>query len=73
PAGAPVAGATLTLNGGDLRLGTTVTTDSSGAYDSGPLAIGRYTVSVSAPGYAGSQSAASVNAGASTVLDVNLQ
>ncbi|MGH9569415.1 MAG: carboxypeptidase regulatory-like domain-containing protein, partial [Candidatus Angelobacter sp.] len=73
PAGAPVAGAILALNGGDLRLGTTVTTDSSGAYDSGPLAIGRYTVSVSAPGYAGSQSAASVNAGASTVLDVNLQ
>ncbi|HEV8492816.1 MAG TPA: carboxypeptidase regulatory-like domain-containing protein [Candidatus Angelobacter sp.] len=71
--GAPVAGATLTFTGGKLRLSKTVTTDAAGLYNSGWISIGPYTVSVAAPGYAGLSTAATVNTGLVTPLDVTIK
>jgi len=70
--GAGIPGATVTFSGGDLRFSNTVTTDSRGAYDSGPIGIGQYTVSVSAEGHSGTSASASVATGASVNLNVTL-
>jgi Carboxypeptidase regulatory-like domain/Calcineurin-like phosphoesterase len=71
--GTPVGGATITLSGGKLRLSKTVTADSTGAYNSGWIAVGAYTISVAAPGYAGVSTAAAVNTGLVTPLDITLK
>jgi hypothetical protein len=71
--GTPVAGATITLSGGKLRLTRTVVSDASGAYNSGWIAIGGYTVSVTAPGAAGASVATTVNTGLVTPLDLTVQ
>jgi len=71
--GTPMGGATITLTGGKLRLSKTVIADAAGAYNSGWIAIGAYTVSVAAPGYAGVSTAAAVNTGLVTPLDVTLK
>ncbi|HET8892223.1 MAG TPA: carboxypeptidase regulatory-like domain-containing protein [Candidatus Angelobacter sp.] len=71
--GTPVSGATITLTGGKLRLSKTVTADAAGAYNSGWIAVGAYTVSVAAAGYAGSSASAAVNTGLVTPLDVTLK
>jgi calcineurin-like phosphoesterase family protein/carboxypeptidase family protein len=70
--GAPVSGAILNLTGGKLRMNKTVTTDGSGSYNSGWIAIGSYAVSVSATGYTGTGATASVNTGLTTTLDLSL-
>jgi hypothetical protein len=70
--GAPVAGAILTFTGGKLRLSKTVVTDGSGAYSSSWIALGSYTVSVSATGYAATSGAAIVNTGTTTALNFSL-
>jgi hypothetical protein len=70
--GAPVAGATLTFTGGKLRLSRTVLTDGSGAYNSSWIAVGSYTVSVSATGYAAASGTATVNTGLTTALNFSL-
>jgi hypothetical protein len=70
--GAPVSGATLTFTGGKLRLSKTVVTDGSGAYSSSWIAVGSYTVSVSATGYAAGSGAAMVNTGLTTALNFSL-
>ncbi len=70
--GAPVGGATLTFTGGKLRLSKTVVTDGSGAYSSSWIAVGSYTVSVSATGYAAASGAATVNTGLTTTLNLSL-
>jgi hypothetical protein len=70
--GAPVAGATLTFSGGKLRATKTVVTDGSGAYNSSWMAIGSYTVSVSATGYAATTSTATVSTGLTTTLNFRL-
>jgi hypothetical protein len=70
--GAPVAGAILIFTGGKLRLSKTVVTDGSGAYSSSWVALGSYTVSVSATGYAGTSGAATVNTGLTTALNFSL-
>src|SRR6478672_3404436 len=44
--GVSLAGATVTFTGGKLRQSKTVTSDSTGAYSSGWIAIGSYTVTV---------------------------
>lgn len=49
--GAPVVGATITLQGGNLPTTDTVTTNSSGSYTSNWDPIGTYTVTCSAPGF----------------------
>ena len=71
--GAPVAGAALTFSGGALRLTKTVIADGAGAYNSGWISVGKYTVSVAAPGYAGANTAATVNSGLTTQLGFTLK
>jgi hypothetical protein len=71
--GAGIAGATVTFSGGDLRFSSTVTTDNQGAYDSGPIGIGQYSVSVSAAGHSSANASASVATGSSVTLDLTLK
>ena len=71
--GAPIAGATLTFTGGKLRLTKTVTANGSGAFSSGWTSVGSYTVTVSAPGFTGISTTATVNTGLTTVLNVTLE
>jgi len=71
--GAPVIGATLTISGGKLRLSKTITSDGAGSYNSSWIAIGSYTVTVSAPGYAAVTGTATVNTGLTTALDFTLR
>jgi predicted MPP superfamily phosphohydrolase len=71
--GAPVAGATVTLTGGKLRLAKTVVSDGAGVYNSGWIAIGTYTVSATATGYAGASLPATVNTGLTTQLAFTLK
>jgi hypothetical protein len=71
--GAPVAGATLTFTGGKLRLSKTATADGSGAFNSNWISIGSYTVTVSAPSFAGVSTTATVNTGLVTPLNVTLK
>jgi hypothetical protein len=71
--GMPVAGASVTITGGKLRSGKTVVSDASGSYSSGWIAIGGYTVSVTAPGAVGATVAATVNTGLVTPLDLTVQ
>jgi large repetitive protein len=70
--GAPVS-ATVTFTGGKLRLTKTVTADGAGAYNSGWMAVGTYTVSVAASGYTNAGAPASVNTGLTTLLDFTLK
>ncbi|HSM84949.1 MAG TPA: carboxypeptidase regulatory-like domain-containing protein [Candidatus Limnocylindrales bacterium] len=72
-AGAAIPGATLNFIGGDLRFSSTVTTDGNGFYDSGPIAIGSYSVLASASGYTGARATTSVTAGSSQTLDMSLK
>jgi predicted MPP superfamily phosphohydrolase len=71
--GAPVSGATLTFTGGKLRLSKTVRADGAGAYNSSWISVGSYAVTVSAPGFAGASTAANVNGGLTTALNVTLR
>ena len=71
--GAAISGATLRFSGGDLRFNTSVTTDSRGFYDSGPIGTGQYAISVSATGHSGAKTNTSVIAGSSLTLDLTLQ
>jgi Carboxypeptidase regulatory-like domain/Calcineurin-like phosphoesterase len=70
--GAPIPGATLSFNGGDLKLSSTATADSRGSFNSGPIGTGWYSVTVSAPGYSSVQANASVAAGGSVQLNFKL-
>jgi hypothetical protein len=70
--GAPVAGATLTFTGGNLRLSKTITADGAGAFNSNWTSVGSYTITVSAPGFAGVATTATVNTGLITPLNVTL-
>lgn len=71
--GSAISGATLNFSGGALRFNTTVTTDSHGFYDSGPMGTGQYAISVSATGHGSIKASTSVAAGASLTLDLTLQ
>jgi hypothetical protein len=71
--GAAISGATVTFAGGDLRFTSSATTDARGAYDSGPIGTGFYTVSVAASGHQTKQTNASVAAGGSAVANLTLQ
>ena len=72
-AGAPVAGAILTFTGGKLRLTKTITADGAGAFNSSWISIGSYTVTVAAPGFATVSTAATVNTGLTTALNVTMK
>ncbi len=52
PSGAVVPGANVTITGTDTGSVKVLTTDASGFYSVGPLNPGKYTVDVSAPGFA---------------------
>jgi hypothetical protein len=71
--GSALSGATVTFSGGDLRFTSSVTTDSSGFFDSGPIGTGSFNVSVSAAGHSTADTSASVSAGSSVNLDVTMQ
>ena len=71
--GRVVVGASVTITGGKLRAAKTVVSDASGAYSSGWIAIGSYTVAVTAPGTIGASAAATVNTGLVTPLDITLE
>lgn len=71
--GAPVIGATITLTGGKLRLSKTVISDGTGSYNSSWIALGTYTVTVSAPGFTPASGTATVNTGLTTTLNFTLQ
>src|SRR5262249_3118641 len=70
--GAPVAGAVVTITGGKLRASKSVATDGSGLYNSNWIAVGSYSVTISATGYTGASATTSVNVGLTTTLDFNL-
>jgi hypothetical protein len=63
----PIAGATVTLN-----TGPSTQTNSSGVYTFGNLDAGSYTVTASAPGYANNSAPATVTAGQTTTVNINL-
>jgi predicted MPP superfamily phosphohydrolase len=71
--GVMIAGATLVFTGGKLALNPTTTSNSAGAYNSNWIAVGNYTVTVSAPGHAPATATTTVTAGIVTPLDVTLQ
>jgi hypothetical protein len=71
--GAPVAGATLTLTGGKLRLSKTVAADSAGAFSSSWISVGNYTITIAAPGFASVSTTATVNTGLTTALNITLK
>jgi len=71
--GVPVIGATVTITGGKLRLSKTLITDGTGVYNSSWIAIGTYSVTVSATGFTGSNATATVNTGLTTTLNFTLQ
>jgi carboxypeptidase family protein/calcineurin-like phosphoesterase family protein len=70
-AGAPVASATVTLAGGQLRQNKTLETNSKGIYDSNWIAVGNYAVTVTATGHVTHNLQASVNTGLTTTLNVS--
>jgi Carboxypeptidase regulatory-like domain/Calcineurin-like phosphoesterase len=70
--GAGVAGAIVSLTGGRLATSKTVTADSSGAYSSGWVPVGSYSISVSATGFASNSSSATVSTGLTSTADVML-
>lgn len=77
PNGAAVAGATIRLRGGLLPVDVSVSSSSSGSYDSGWLPSSSpattYTVTCSKSGYAnGTVSAVTISAGVSTHVDCKL-
>jgi hypothetical protein len=51
PSGAAIPGATVTITSSGTTQTKTVTTDSAGFYNSGPLNPGSYTIAVSAAGF----------------------
>ena len=71
--GAPIAGATLTFTGGKLRLSKTVTANGAGAFSSSWISVGSYTVTVTAPGFAGVSTTATVNTGLITALNITMK
>src|SRR5450756_2403229 len=51
PSGRVIAGAAVTVTNMDTAIATKTTTDGSGNYVATPLAIGRYSVAIEAPGF----------------------
>jgi hypothetical protein len=69
--GAAVAGATVVLHGGYAPTSLTLTTDSAGAFKSGWISSGSYTVSASESGTSATTDA-TVNGGATTTTTLTL-
>jgi glucose/arabinose dehydrogenase len=61
--GVAIAGATINMQGGVLGINRNVTSNSTGNYDSGWIAIGTYTFAVSASGFVSAQRTVGVSTG----------
>jgi len=72
-AGAPVANASVSLTGGQLRQNKTVLTDSNGVYDSNWIGVGSYSVTVMVTGHLTQNLQANVNTGLTTMVNISLQ
>ena len=73
PSGTAIAGAAVTISGGSVSTTINTTTNSSGGYNSNWIPIGSYTVTVSASGRVTQSQNATVNTGATTTLNLQLQ
>jgi acid phosphatase len=73
PSGAAIAGAAVTITGGSVTTTVNTTTNSAGGYNSNWIPIGSYTVTVSASGRVTQSKNGTVNTGATTTLNFQLQ
>jgi hypothetical protein len=64
--GTVAVGASVEVRSGDLSTVVTQTTNSSGVYNSGWIAVGNYTITASQSGYNNAQTTAAVNSGQTT-------
>lgn len=71
--GAAISGATVTISGGLIPNTVTVTTNSSGVYNSSWVPVGNYTVTVSASGHTSQSNSTAVKTGATTTDNFSLQ
>jgi phosphatidylinositol-3-phosphatase len=71
-AGAAIANATVTLTGGAIATTKTITTGSTGYYNSNWVPVGTYSVVVSASGYTSQTKTISVTTGATSTLNFAL-
>jgi Calcineurin-like phosphoesterase/Carboxypeptidase regulatory-like domain len=72
-AGIPITGATVVFSGGKLRQTKTVVSTSTGSFYSDWIAVGAYTVTVSAAGHVSTSSSTNVNTGLTTSLNFSMQ
>ncbi len=70
--GAALSGATVTVTGGKVTTTLTMTTNSSGGYNTSWVPVGTYTVTVSASGYNTQSNTATVNTGTTTTDNISL-
>jgi hypothetical protein len=70
--GSALAGAQVSISGGQIPTNATATTDAAGHYDEGWVPIGTYTVTCSAPGFVTQSQTAMVSTGATTTLNCAL-
>src|SRR6516225_2415008 len=73
PSGAAVAGAKVTITRTDTGVETNATTNSSGAYNSGSITAGNYTVKVQAKGFSTAETAVAVQIGNNSAVNFKLQ
>jgi calcineurin-like phosphoesterase family protein/carboxypeptidase family protein len=71
--GNPITGATLIFSGGKLRQTKTVVSTSNGSYYSDWIAVGAYTVTVSAAGHTSTSTSTNVNTALTTSLNLSMQ
>ena len=73
PSGAAVAGAKVTITRAETGVSTVVTTNAGGLYNSGSIAVGTYTVTVEAAGFAKSETRVPVQIGNNSAVNFRLQ
>jgi hypothetical protein len=71
--GAAISGATVKVTGGIVPTNVTVTTSSSGTYDSGWVPIGNYTITVSKQGFTQQTKNTTVTTGGTVTVNFTLQ
>jgi carboxypeptidase family protein len=71
--GGAISGATVKLTGGVVPTTVTVTTNSSGSYDSGWVPIGNYSIQVSKSGFTTQTKNTTVTTGATITVNFTLQ
>ncbi|MGZ4858052.1 MAG: carboxypeptidase-like regulatory domain-containing protein, partial [Candidatus Angelobacter sp.] len=71
--GAAISGATVRITGGLVPTTVTLSTNSSGVYLTGWIAIGNYTVQVSKPGFTTQTKSTSMSSGGTATVNFTLQ